>query len=94
MEPVSPLPWRDELYRSWVVDADGQWVAEFSEAEDLTYAVEAANAYPRLRERLDQALEACRYLLLLRNALDYYVEQGANIAREALEMAEERDGDG
>lgn len=63
MQPISPLPWRDECYRSWIVDAEGQWVAEFSEAEDLSYAVEAANAYPCLREQLRKALEACRWLM-------------------------------
>jgi len=61
-QPASPLPWRDQCYRSWIVDADGQWVAEFSEAEDLAYALHAANAYPRLKAALDKALEACRWI--------------------------------
>lgn len=63
MQPVSPLPWRDECYRSWIVDAEDQWVAEFSEAEDLAYAVHAANAYPALKKQLDKALEVCKWLM-------------------------------
>lgn len=54
--------------RSAVIDPQGREVAhvlttEDGDFRDAEYLVCAANAYPRLKERLDKALEACKAAL-------------------------------
>lgn len=60
-EPVSPLPWHRHF--GLVNSAKGFAVADFYAVQDAEYTVEAANAYPHLKERLNKALEACKALV-------------------------------
>lgn len=95
----SPLPWRESGDGYTIVDSDGVRVASVPYEDDRSYIVEAANAYPGLKARLDKALEACRLLITADGEPNLHryvllVNDAIKAAREALEMAEGRNGDG